>query len=65
MSQGTIKVLKNGYGFIKVEGRDKDLFFHASEVANDGFNSLREGQTVSFEESDSPKGPKAGNVAPA
>lgn len=65
MSQGTIKVLKNGYGFIKVEGRDKDLFFHASEVANDGFNSLREGQTVTFEEGESPKGPNAVGVTPA
>lgn len=65
MSQGTIKVLKNGYGFIKVEGQEKDLFFHASEVANDGFNSLREGQNVTFEEGDSPKGPKASNVTPA
>jgi CspA family cold shock protein len=60
---GTIKTLKNGFGFIAVEGKD-DLFFHVSELAEGvDFDSLQEGQAVSFEEGSGPKGPMATNVA--
>ncbi len=60
--QGIIKTLKNGFGFITVEGSDKDLFFHASDM-NGEFNDLREGDTVTFEEVPSDRGGmKAGNV---
>jgi len=52
--------MDKGFGFISVEGQDKDLFFHASEL-QDGvdFNSLKEGQVVEFEMGDGPKGPQA------
>lgn len=61
---GTIAVIKEqGFGFISVEGQEKDLFFHASELQEGiDFNSLKEGQAVSFEMGDGPKGPQAKNV---
>jgi CspA family cold shock protein len=53
MSQGTIKNLNDrGYGFILPEGetdREKDLFFHRSNVEGAGFNALRQGQHVIYE----------------
>lgn len=62
--KGTIaKLMPKGFGFIAVEGEQKDLFFHASELPEGvDFNSLREGQAVSFEMADGPKGPQAKNV---
>jgi CspA family cold shock protein len=53
---------EKGFGFIKVEGREKDLFFHRNELKNVSFEELREGDKVSFEVGDSPKGPNAVNV---
>jgi cold shock CspA family protein len=48
---GTIKKLfQKGFGFIEVEGRKKDLFFHAAGlVSNLEFNSLKEGDKVVFD----------------
>ncbi len=48
MTQGTIKMLKNGFGFIKTE--EGDVFFHANNLV-DGvdYNSLEEGMTLKFE----------------
>ena len=57
-----VRLNPKGYGFIIVEGQTKDLFFHANEVKNVPFNSLREGDTVTFEVTESPKGPNAINV---
>jgi len=66
MQQGTIaKVMEKGYGFIKREGEEKDLFFHANEVQGTDFNSLQEGDTVEFEVVDTPKGQQATNVTRA
>ena len=48
-----------GFGFIKPDDGGKDLFVHINDV--DG-GDLREGDTVEFEESPGPKGPKASNV---
>ena len=45
--EGTIKVLKTGFGFIKVEGQD-DVFFHAKSLDSE-FDALEEGMTLSFE----------------
>jgi CspA family cold shock protein len=57
------RIMDKGFGFISVEGQEKDLFFHASELAEGiDFNSLKEGQEVSFEMADGQKGPMATNV---
>lgn len=62
--QGVIKRLNpKGFGFIGVEGEEKDLFFHMTDLVGVQFNDLREGQAVTFEKADSEKGPKAINVA--
>ena len=49
------------YGFISQEGGGKDVFFHADQT-NGEFNNLKEGDTVTFEVVESPKGPAAANV---
>ena len=63
--QGTIKSLlaDKGFGFISPEDGGKDIFFHTSEVLGNQFSSLKIGDMVSFEVSDSPKGPKATGVS--
>lgn len=60
---GTIKKLTDkGFGFITAEGLAKDLFFHANSLVGVQFTELREGDAVSFETEESPKGPSAVNV---
>jgi len=67
MQNGTvIKMNEKGFGFIKVDGApegSKDLFFHSNELQNISFAELKEGDKVSFEIGDSPKGPNALNVS--
>ena len=67
MQNGTvIKKNEKGFGFIKVDGApdgSKDLFFHTNELKNISFEELQEGDKVSFEIGDSPKGPNALNVS--
>ena len=61
--QGTIKKLTDkNFGFIIQEGTDKDVFFHANELDGVDFSELREGDTVTFEVNDTPKGPAAVKV---
>lgn len=63
MQKGKIaRIMDNGYGFIKYEGSEKDLFFHSNEVKNSDFNDLQEGDEVEFEIGEGPKGPNAVNV---
>lgn len=62
MYKGTVKTLRNGYGFINYPESDKDIFFHATSLVGAQFDSLREGQPVEFEVGESPKGPAAINV---
>jgi CspA family cold shock protein len=65
MAEGTIKrLMDKGFGFIDV-GDNKDLFFHRSSVEGTTFEELREGQKVTFESGEGPKGPRAENVRPA
>lgn len=64
MPTGTIKKkLDKGFGFISTEGQ-QDVFFHHSSC-NGAFDSLQEGQTVSFDIEQSEKGAKAVNVVAA
>jgi len=61
--QGTIKKLTDkNFGFISQEGDEKDLFFHANELVDVSFSDLREGDAVSFELTDTPKGQAAVQV---
>ena len=55
---------KKGYGFIEMEGGE-DVFVHFSDLQQDGFRSLQEGEAVTFEIEDGPKGKKAVKVAKA
>jgi CspA family cold shock protein len=62
MAEGTIKRLtEKGFGFIDT-GTGKDLFFHMSAVEGVRFEDLKQGQRVSFNEGQGPKGPRAENV---
>ena len=67
MQTGTVaKKTDKGFGFIKVDGAPeggKDLFFHSNELVNISFDELQEGDKVSFEVGDSPKGPNAVKVS--
>ncbi len=64
--KGTVvRVNDRGFGFIKREGQEKDLFFHANELVGVAFNDLREGDIVTFEVTDGPKGPQASKVSRA
>lgn len=61
--QGTIKKLTDkNFGFISQEGSDKDLFFHANELQGVEFSELKEGDAVTFEVNETPKGPAAVQV---
>ncbi len=62
MAEGSIKRLTDkGFGFIDT-GSGKDIFFHMSNLDGVRFEDLREGQKVSFETGEGPKGPRAENV---
>ena len=63
MMKGTIiRKRDEGYGFIKPEEGDKDVFFHASALELVEFDDLQEGDVVSFDIEEGPKGPAAVNV---
>lgn len=60
---GTIKRLTDkGFGFITGEGLEKDLFFHSNSLVGVTYDELKEGDAVSFETEESPKGLNATNV---
>ena len=55
----------NGYGFITPDDGSKDVFFHAQSVADGVYDELNEGDAVSFDIEQGPKGPSATNVTRA
>jgi cold shock protein len=56
------KVTDKGFGFISGEGMGKDVFFHMNALVGVRFDELREGDAVTFETEQSPKGMNAVNV---
>jgi len=66
MANGTVKWFRNekGYGFITGED-GQDVFVHFSAITMEGYKSLEEGQKVTFDVTQGPKGLQASNVRPA
>jgi len=64
MPEGKVKWFNEnkGFGFIEVDGQDKDVFIHHSAISMQGFRTLQEGQRVSFDIEQGKKGPAAVNV---
>lgn len=64
MTTGTVKWFNEtkGFGFITPSDGGKDVFVHFSAIASEGFRTLAEGQQVTFEVENGPKGPQAVNV---
>ena len=56
------KKTDRGFGFITAQGLDKDLFFHSKALVGVTFDELQEGDAVTFDTEDSPKGMNAVNV---
>lgn len=66
MAQGTVKWFNadKGFGFITAENGN-DVFVHFSAIQGDGFKTLEEGQTVTFDIEEGQRGPQATNVVKA
>jgi len=64
MATGTVKWFNDskGYGFITPDDGSEDLFAHFSAINMSGFKSLKEGQKVTFEVTQGPKGKQASNI---
>ena len=64
MATGKVKWFNEakGFGFIEQEEGGKDVFVHFSTIQDEGFKTLQEGQEVSFDIIEGPKGPQATNV---
>ena len=66
MATGNVKWFNDskGYGFITPSDGQKDVFVHHSAIQVEGFKSISEGQSVTFDVEDGTKGPSAINVVP-
>jgi CspA family cold shock protein len=66
MATGTVKWFnaEKGFGFIEQDGGGPDVFAHYSAIATQGYRELKEGQAVSFDVTQGPKGPQAANIMP-
>jgi len=66
MATGTVKWFNNskGFGFIAPKDGGDDVFVHFSAIKSDGYRSLNEGQSVSYEVEQGPKGLQATEVEP-
>jgi CspA family cold shock protein len=64
MATGTVKWFNEskGYGFISQDNGGDDVFVHFRAIQGNGFRTLTEGQAVSFDIEQGPKGPQASNV---
>lgn len=64
MATGTVKWFNDakGFGFIKPDEGAEDLFAHFSAIQGDGYKSLKEGQRVSFDVVEGPKGKQAAMI---
>jgi len=66
MATGTVKWFNEskGFGFITQDDGGADVFVHFSTIQGSGFKTLAEGQAVSYNVENGPKGPQASNVVP-
>ncbi len=64
MATGTVKWFNEskGFGFITPDDGSKDVFVHFSAITSEGFRTLADGQQVTYDVEDGPKGPQAANV---
>lgn len=64
MATGIVKWFNDskGFGFITPDAKGDDLFVHFSAIQAQGFKSLQEGQKVSFDVTQGPKGKQASNI---
>ena len=67
MATGTVKWFNDskGFGFITPDDGSEDLFAHFSAIGMSGFKTLKEGQKVTFEVTQGPKGKQASNIQSA